>query len=76
MTDISQMSLWFLDKMLLPKGGFTEDERKAALNEIKRRCGWGEGAVKMPPKPEPMPELRWTGAGWMLEPAAGIEEEK
>jgi hypothetical protein len=66
MTDLTQVPTWFLDRMLLPRGGFSEEERKAAQQEIKRRYAL-PACFKLPPKQEPAPEPKWTSAGWMLE---------
>jgi len=64
MTDLTQVPLWMLDRMLLPRGGCSEAERKAAQQEIKRRVGLPQ-CIKMP-KPAP-PEPRWLpGFGWAI----------
>jgi hypothetical protein len=64
-TDVTKLALWELERRTLPKGGCSAAERKAAAQEIKRRCGWAEGAVKIPPKTVAPLQPKWVpNVGW------------
>src|SRR5262249_20946751 len=67
MTDATQLPTWFLEKMLLPRGPFTPEQRAAAQEEIKRRCGFPPGSIKIPPKEDAGPEPAYVEkVGWVL----------
>ena len=66
---LAAMPVWHLDRMCLPRGGFSPEERALAQGEIKRRFAPPVGAIKIPPKEEPLPDasslISVPGGGWI-----------
>jgi hypothetical protein len=65
---LAEIPVWALDQMALPRSRFSPEERAAAQNELKRRYGFPAGAVKVPPKEDPLPDastlVPLVGGGW------------
>ena len=69
-SQLEALPVWWLDRMSLPRGGFSAEDRKAAQNEIKRRFGFPDGAIKVPAPPPPIDEslklVAIPGGGWLF----------
>lgn len=68
---LQTVPMWFLDRMTLPRGAYSPAEQLLARQEIKRRCGWPDGAVKMPPREtiDGCELVPMAGGGWRYKDA-------